>query len=190
MPLDTSGGSFRRGRRRPSAKQKPGKDRTWTATEIRAATPFPKPEGAIAKAQEAQGGRLIGPLDSVERSMLRTIAETADLIDTGGNDRWESTRFWLLVPAPHDLIDFLSTFEDERGEDVGEDTDREPECDDEEDKEGDDNEDREPENEGGRSAGPVVTEERRARYRAARDAAADEQPFRLLPVYRAEGGKQ
>ena len=158
----------------------------WTDAAIRAATLLPKPQGAIDKVYQAQGGDLIGSLDSVERSMLRTIAETADLIDAGERGH-HLPRFWLLVPAPGDLIDFLSTFEVERGEDVGVDTDREPECDDEEDKEGDDNEDREPENEGGGSAGPVVTEERRARYQAARDAAVDDQPFRLLPVYRAEG---
>lgn len=162
----------------------------WTEATIRAATPFPKPQGAISKTLTAQGGNLIGPLDSVERSMLRTIAETADLIDSGRDDGWHSPRFWLLVPAPADLIDFLSTFEVEHGEDLGVDDCREDDGDDEEDKEGDDNEDREPENEGSNSAGPVVTEERRARYRAARDAAADQQPFRLLPVYRAEGGKR
>ena len=159
----------------------------WTETAIRAATLLPKPQGAIDRVYQSQGGDLIGPLDSVERSMLRAIAETADLIDAGEHGH-HLPRFWLLVPAPGDLIDFLSTFEVERGEDIGVDDCREPECDDEEDKESDDNEDREPENEGGCSAGPVVTEERQARYRASRDAAAEVQPFRLIPVYRANDG--
>lgn len=117
--------------------------------------------------------------------MLRTIAETADLIDAGGHGH-HLPRFWLLVPAPGDLIDFLSTFEVDRGEDIGEDSDREPD-----DWDNESNGDREPEEaDGGGCTGPVVSEERRARYRAARDAAADDQPFRLLPVYRAEGGKR
>ena len=154
----------------------------WTDAAIRAATLLPKPQGAIDRVYRSQGGDLLGPLDSVERSMLRTIAETADLIDAGEHGH-HLPRFWLLVPAPGELIDFLSTFEVERGEDIGVDDCREADSDDEPDS------DEEPEVDDGEGSGPVVTEERRARYRASRDGAADDQPFRLLPVYRANDGR-
>jgi hypothetical protein len=54
-----------------------------TKAAIRAATPFSKPQGEIAKVQNAQAGDLVGPLEPAERSMLRQIAETADLIGAG-----------------------------------------------------------------------------------------------------------
>jgi hypothetical protein len=84
-------------------------------------------------------------------------------------------RFWLLVPADPDLIDFPSTFEVEL-EDLDAHDDREPEDDAEPDS------DAEPEADGGKGAGPVYTPERHARYRARRDAASANQPFRPLIV--------
>lgn len=169
-------------------QRKPPPTRTatcWTPAAIRKATPFPKPQGAIGKASEFHG--LLGaPLDPVERAMLRRIAEEADLIDAGQmswGSAWRLPRFWLLVPADDTLIDFLATFEVERADDLGADTDTEQDTTADLESEGDDEpeEDREED-------GLVVTAERRARYRETQELAACESPFRPLRVYRAGGG--
>ena len=159
----------------------------WTPARIRAATPFPKPQGEISKARSAEYGEIVGPIESTERAMLRTIAETADLIDAGRPDSWNGgPRYWLLVPAPAELIEFLATFEADRAA-LEPDHDREPDCDDEEDKEGDDNEDREPDDDGGEGVGPAITEAGRERYRNRTGEWPRQEARRLLRVFQANG---
>lgn len=163
----------------------------WTEETIRNATPFPKPEGAVDHALDR---RIRRELDPIERSMLRHIAENADLVDAGmssGGSNWDLPRFWLLVPAPRDLIDFLATFEIERGEDMGVDTDSEPADDDEPD------DDLEPDNDAEQgvlmvSAGcdfrpraPARRPDRQVQT-APPAAGLAEAPFRPLTVHRAQ----
>ena len=112
-------------RTRRKARQQP----KWAPEEIRAATPFPKPEGEIKKALGHEAGCYgdSKPLADLERGVLRRIAQTADIIDAGMNGGHELPRHWLLVPAQPDLVEFLATFECEREDMDGGDSDREPE---------------------------------------------------------------
>jgi hypothetical protein len=82
-----------------------------TPAQIRRATPFPKPKGAIAKAWLARGGVRSTPR---ERTLLRHIVQYGDVIDIdrpvlvdGGAARGR----WLLVPLPLDMLDELAEFE-------------------------------------------------------------------------------
>lgn len=117
----------------------------WTPATIRAATPHPKPVGAIDKIYDEQAGRY-GPrleLSPLERQALRRIADTADLLDveTPPENGRGATR-WLLVEVPLWLLQVLAEFESERadlevGADAEPDTDLEDGADAEPDRDGD-----------------------------------------------------
>jgi len=104
-----------------------GRPRKWTAAAIRKATLLPKPEGAREALHDYLGERQArGPLDVVERELLRSIAERADILDTDTAPGGNYTRYWLLVAVSQHDLDLLAHFEAERAEMEGDD-DREEE---------------------------------------------------------------
>ena len=86
----------------------------WTEDEIRAATPFPKPQGARAAEWEREAGRCFAHVNVTppERKLLQHIAEYADEVVVARSihhDNWAAT--WLLVPMPAHLLALLHNFE-------------------------------------------------------------------------------
>jgi hypothetical protein len=88
----------------------------WTPARIRKATPFPKPQGAIAAAMGdvADSATSLG----LQLKLLRHIAAHGDLIDqpvVEPGSIFESPvkmrGQWLLVPLSLDMLDALAEFE-------------------------------------------------------------------------------
>lgn len=106
----------------------------WTPDAIRAATPHPKPEGAIEKIYNEQAGRY-GPrldLSPLERQALRHIADTADLLDVETpQEHGRGAARWLLIEVPPWLLQVLAEFESERAElEGGADAEPDTDCED------------------------------------------------------------
>lgn len=102
----------------------------WTPARIRAATPHPKPQGALARVYDLEAGRIDAGRDvtPAERALLRHIAAEADVVaETPHPDlRVYLPVIWVLVPLQRRHLDMLAEFEtDEREAD----TDREPDVD-------------------------------------------------------------
>ncbi|MCW5733492.1 MAG: hypothetical protein KIS73_05175 [Enhydrobacter sp.] len=127
----------------------PTRQRRWTPAAIRAATPHPKPRGAIVKEADFRcGGPVLRDLDSKERRLLRAIIDRADLLDvtTPGGISHEvgavslhqpdpggafvrtalktETVHWLLIPVERWMLELMATFEADR-EDLEDGADRE-----------------------------------------------------------------
>jgi hypothetical protein len=102
----------------------------WTAEEIRAATPFPKPEGQV--------DRFLQSLDPGKTThwVLQYIAEHGDIIDDGrwlppGEAPCNHRGQWLLVPISPRILDVLAQIDAELadldpGADAAPDQDDEP----------------------------------------------------------------
>src|SRR5262245_13978477 len=89
--------------------------KTWTPTRIRAATPFPKPIGALNRVYDLEAGRFDAGCDvtPAERELLRHIADEADIVaETAHPDLQVYLPVtWVLVPLPQRLLDMLAEFE-------------------------------------------------------------------------------
>lgn len=98
----------------------------WTDDEIRSATPFPKPQGALDRYRDNSDG-----LDEPAEEPTvgdRLLAQALELGDYIRIDPCEATAagVWLLVPLPWWLLDAIEQHEAERA-DLEETAEREPE---------------------------------------------------------------